>query len=374
MKMEKITKKIGWLLGLSILLLSGCMTEVDLEHLRKQPRVVLNARVAANDTVTARVTRTWFYTEDEPDIFLKDAEVDLWVNGAWRERMIGWEKGEGHIADEQFVSGYVCQPGDRIRIMASHPDYGEASAEVTVPFATPILDVKREYRTIVEAYSVRHITDYDITFRDDPGEKNYYMLQIENGSPFRMDSLDKVRYRWSSLSLDFSRSPALDGGKTTLDKIFRYEQEYYWGSIFPDDSFNGEEFVLKVSTFFYTYSSGGSIGYDPDHGYGGRSGASSGRTQELADDGEPDSPAPPHLLRINLYSLSESYYFYLRSLVSLAGYSIVGDLANIGLAAPVRVYSNVTEGGTGLLGAMADFCMVIHQEETTKAGSASQPH
>lgn len=373
MMMEKIAKKIGWLLGLSILLLSGCMTDVDLEHLRKQPRVVLNARIQANDTVTTRITRTWFYTEDQPDIFLKDAEVDLWVNGAWRERMIWGKKEENYMFEEQFASGYICRPGDRIRITASHPDYGEASAEVTVPFATPILDMKRGYRTIVERYGVRHITDYDITFRDDPAEKNYYMLQIERGSPIRTDSLDNFSYSWWSQSLDFSRSPALDGGKTTLDKIFRYEQEYYEGSIFPDHSFNGEEFVLKASTFFYTYSSGGSIGYDPDYGYGGGSGGSFGGTHEAADDGEPDQPAPPHLLRIKLYSLSESYYFYLRSLVSLAGYSIVGDLANLGMAAPVRVYSNVTEGGTGLLGAVADFCMVIPVEETSEAESASHP-
>ena len=373
MKMEKIIKKIGWLLGLSILLLSGCTTEVDLEHLRKQPRVVLNARVAANDTVTARVTRTWFYTEDHPDIFLKDAEVDLWVNGAWRERMIGREKEEDYRWEDQFVSGYVCRPGDRLRITASHPDYGEASAEVAIPFATPILDVKQGHRTIAEAYDVRHITDYDITFRDDPAEKNYYLLQIEKGTPFRRDSLDEVMYDWESLAVDFSRSPALDGGKTTLDKIFRYEQGYYWGNIFPDDSFNGEEFVLKASTSYYTYPPNGPIEYDPDYGYGDGFGGSSGGTHGSTDDGQPDEPAAVPLLRIKLYSLSESYYFYLRSLVSLTGYSIVGDLANMGLAAPVRVYSNVTEGGTGLVGAITDFCMILSDEETTEAGSASQP-
>lgn len=50
-----------------------------------------------------------------------------------------------------------------------------------------------------------------------------------------------------------------------------------------------------------------------------------------------------------LYSISESYYNYMRMLNQLNEGSFTGDLADIGLAEPIRVYSNV-EGGTGILG------------------------
>lgn len=368
--MKRITKEIGWLLGLGTLLLSACMTEVDLEHLRKQPRVVLNARVLANDTVTASVTRTWFYTEDQPDIFLPDAEVDLWVNGEWRERMAAREVVEDYLVDERFLSTYICRPGDRIRITASHPDYGKASAEATVPVATPILDLKRTYRTIVDNYSIRHITDYDLTFQDNPTQKNYYMIQIEQGNPWRPDSLGEIDYRWWEFGVSFSRSPSLEDQRMALDKIFKHDESYYRGNIFPDDSFNGEEFVLKVSTFSYAPMDGQEneyeFGYDGDNYYGGGN-------LPTNDGALQDDPEEATVLRIKLYTLSESYYFYLRSLVSLAGYSLIGDLADVGLAAPVRVYSNVTEGGTGVLGTSACFSLIVPEEKEAKAVTAPIP-
>lgn len=54
--------------------------------------------------------------------------------------------------------------------------------------------------------------------------------------------------------------------------------------------------------------------------------------------------------RILLYSLSESYYRYLVALEKIYGGSVSGSLSDIGLAEPVKVYSNVC-GGVGILGA-----------------------
>ena len=53
-----------------------------------------------------------------------------------------------------------------------------------------------------------------------------------------------------------------------------------------------------------------------------------------------------------LYSVSESYYNYMRMLNQLNEGNFTGNLADIGLAEPIRVYSNV-EGGTGILGGLA---------------------
>ena len=53
---------------------------------------------------------------------------------------------------------------------------------------------------------------------------------------------------------------------------------------------------------------------------------------------------------INLYALSESYYQYLLSLEKISASTLSGSLSNIGLAEPLRVYTNVNNG-TGILGA-----------------------
>ena len=44
---------------------------------------------------------------------------------------------------------------------------------------------------------------------------------------------------------------------------------------------------------------------------------------------------------IRLYSLSEPYYQYLLSLQNIENEGIMGGLTNVGLAEPVRIYSNV---------------------------------
>ena len=57
----------------------------------------------------------------------------------------------------------------------------------------------------------------------------------------------------------------------------------------------------------------------------------------------------PYIYRCYLYSVSRSYYNYMKTMNDLYESGFVGDLAEIGFAEPVRIYSNV-EGGTGILG------------------------
>ena len=65
-------------------------------------------------------------------------------------------------------------------------------------------------------------------------------------------------------------------------------------------------------------------------------------------DGELDLPDSA---RVYLYAISEPYYRYLSALTSLYEGSLNNDLADIGLAEPVRVFNNI-EGGVGILGAV----------------------
>ncbi len=52
----------------------------------------------------------------------------------------------------------------------------------------------------------------------------------------------------------------------------------------------------------------------------------------------------PYKYRCYLYSISRSYYNYMKTMNDLYESGFVGDLAEIGFAEPVRIYSNV-EGG-----------------------------
>ena len=70
------------LLGIS---LTACLTEVDLSDLRESPRLVVNGVAVAGEPLRLSVTRTWFYTDDHPNVVIPDATVRLYVNDHYEE-------------------------------------------------------------------------------------------------------------------------------------------------------------------------------------------------------------------------------------------------------------------------------------------------
>lgn len=441
-----------WIYGLSAVFASvffpACMKEVDLNELRKAPKLVLNSRLAAGDTVSARITRTWFYTENYPNVALPEAEVNLFVNGQWKERM-NWDEADRRYMEAGcFLSSYRAASGDRIRLEVRQAGYEGAWAETIIPDTIPLLDVQFSSRTLSYPYHTEVITDYDIRFRDDPAQTNYYMLTLEDGSAYRADEEAEWKYIWTPALLDFSRDPIFEEQVTVLDKLFGYDgSSYTYGQVLTDALFDGKEYVLKVSSSFvlyngateYALSAGGveaangrknengsgsgnkgrcvnvnGVGneggreHEKGNGFGNkegsenkngwrngcrlgnglgsesrlgsegglRNGSGLGNGKRLGSEsrlgngsrlgnksrrederrskkpaGEPGEDVPPRLRRFSLYSLTESYYLYLRSMIALEGSTFEGDLANMGLTAPVRVYSNIGGGGTGIVAA-----------------------
>lgn len=214
---------IYFLLGVLGVCCSACTTDVDLEALRKHPKLVLNSRLAAGDTVSARITRTWFYTEDQPDILLLDAEVDLYVSGEWKERMTWQPTDSRYGRGGCFLSTYRAASGDRLRIEASHPTYEKAWAEVTIPVASLLSDVQLSSRTYPYPEETWIVTDFDVTLQDDSAAKNYYLLKLEEGYSLDSVSPSGPVYSWNSLSLDFSRDPVFANQTTALDQFFGHD-------------------------------------------------------------------------------------------------------------------------------------------------------
>ena len=67
--------------------LMSCIKEIDLESLRPDPTLVVNCVAITGEPLTVSVSRTWFFTDDHPNVTLDKAEVNLFVNGAFKERM-----------------------------------------------------------------------------------------------------------------------------------------------------------------------------------------------------------------------------------------------------------------------------------------------
>ena len=76
------------ILVLLLFVLSGCEKEINLEHMRPEPKLVLNCLAVQGDTLSVELSRTWFYADNKvKDIFVSGADVKLYVNDVFRESL-----------------------------------------------------------------------------------------------------------------------------------------------------------------------------------------------------------------------------------------------------------------------------------------------
>ena len=50
---------------LLLFVLSGCEKEINLEHMRPEPKLVLNCLAVQGDTLSVELSRTWFYADNK---------------------------------------------------------------------------------------------------------------------------------------------------------------------------------------------------------------------------------------------------------------------------------------------------------------------
>ena len=164
--------------------LMSCIKEIDLESLRPDPTLVVNCVAITGEPLTVSVSRTWFFTDDHPNVTLDKAEVNLFVNGVFKERMSFQEGDEAFNTKGYFKSDFIPVKGDRIRVEASYPEYGVASAETVMPAPAQVLKAGVTYATVAGSFgSARQNAIYQVTLKDNPAEENYYLLRMEEGIP-----------------------------------------------------------------------------------------------------------------------------------------------------------------------------------------------
>lgn len=333
-----IKQTLQLLFPATILLLASCVEDMDLDHLRPEPKLVLNTVALVNSPLTASLSRTWFYTDKHLNVTIRDARVELYVNDAFRELLV-WKEGDAdYNSDSYYTSAYCPVVGDRIRLVAKAEGFKDASAETVLPQPSRLVSgsvtIKKDTTIFMSYYYISTKYTSHITMKDDGTQEDYYLIRFESGSPRREDD-DTWQYYWNSILVDYSSDPLFNKDLTALDKVMGYDWlSGYNGRVFSDELINGKEY-----TFNFTSESlfSGSIpdGEFPDTDY----------SEKIPH----STPVPPDLFRVVLYSLSEDYYKYLKVLQTKDDGTISNDLINAGLAEPIRVYSNVA-GGLGICG------------------------
>lgn len=311
-----------------LLATTSCLKEVDLEHLRPDPKLVLNSVASEGEPLKASLSRTWFYTDDYPNVTIEDARLNLYVN----DRLIGemnWMVEENeYYSIGNYVSSYIPVAGDKIRIEAEKEGFREVMAEDVIPGKPTLLKLVAESFRDVNQYNSSEMHRYKVTFRDDPHANNCYLISFSIGRPtyeheYHQDSVPTFtgEYYWGNEYIDYTSDPVFSDKISILDKVMGND----WlsgsgGRPFSDELFNGKEYTMTLDSNSGTYT------YWP-----------------YEEERLPDS------IRVYLYAISEPYYKYLSAVASLSEGSLNNDLADIGLAEPVRVYSNI-KGGLGIFG------------------------
>ena len=178
---------------LLIILTGGCQQPINLDHLRPAPRLVLNSLPACGKPIEAVLSRTWFYTDDHPDLSGLQAQVILFIN----DELIGEMQPDKTDASKPisltFRSDAIARPGDRVKITASAAGFNEIQAMTIIPEMPELINPRIVKKT---EYIREHGRDqkisrhyYEFTLSDPPGSKDYYMLFVESYTSFNDDSI-----------------------------------------------------------------------------------------------------------------------------------------------------------------------------------------
>lgn len=309
-------------------ILTGCY-ESFTPDIETEPVLCLNCLITAGEPIKVDVTHTWLYTDmaGAENHSVKDAVIRVIVN------------------DEEKDSEYLPKDGDRIRIEADSPTYGHAEAEVTVPHAVPIQNVRwtpvitstwRDDRDGYWAVNAQYYFNINIEMEiNDPDVKeNYYRFSALsfNSTPSEPDIDDTgiitENYDeddaflssgyWKSDfymgSMEYDAEPLFSEHIGVFESVMIGDA--YGFTFFTDRQFSGSKYPLHLNytdaSYFITMKE-----WDP----------------ELMDCG--------YLL--TLHSISKSYYDW-------ANYNWqkedgpLGDMGDLGLAEPMWAYSNVSTG------------------------------
>lgn len=344
--MKKFKIRISHLLVLSALalLLTGCYTYFE-PDLKSTPVVCINSLLTAGDKIKVEVTRTWRYGEGSPmvdlDISLKDAEVFLYVNDEFQEKLeihfykdedVYWQwSSRFNGVDCYYAAEYIPSCGDNIRILAIDKTYGEAEAEVSIPYPVEVEEIETKitkfessYDDLDDIYSADFDMILSVKFTDPAAAINYYSFDMQTAAV--IEALSKEEYYHTSaesirLTPDYEFEPLFSEHISPLETIITDAYGLY--TVFSDRQISGKQYNLVIpATGRYWCAYENHPGMD----------------QKLT-------------LSIDLSHISTAYYNYMLSLWA-ATEGISGALGGVGLGDAVFEFSNVSTGA-GIVSAQA---------------------
>ena len=340
---SKIIKKIHIMKSIKIylsilftaLLFASCEKEIEFKGEITDPLIVVNSYITPDSIISAHISESRFFLRDSVSFKnLENADVAVWVNGVYKEKMIHIEKGT-------YKGTHIPSIGEIIKLVVKVPNkkdvYCEAKIEsqpVIVSIDTANIWTGERYSTSTYGYSTNNgptvwKTDtmaiikgnqinYTLKFKDNPNERNYYRLLVVIKEYYKVFDINK---KDSTIRItdnyNFNFTDVVSGNNSNSDPLDFGSGSYNEYNVFSDDLINGKEYPLSFSTNEDVYV------YFPKYDYG-------------------QTTPVKKIVNIYLQSISKDYYMYLKSRsAAMAGTDFFSE--------QVQIHNNIV-GGIGILG------------------------
>lgn len=325
--------------------LTGCFTSFE-PDIDSKPVLCMNSLITDGDSIKVSLTRTWRWSEgvvvegyDQApiDLVVYDGVIKLFVDNEYKETLKLVET-EGDYPYRKkkwvYVAEYIPKSGDTIRLEALSEEYGEASAEVEVPYAVPIENVDYTVKDFVmdgDESSMEDLTYYFdmdlLVWFSDPGcTTDYYMFKTSTSGHKSGEGDDGSSFSEYIYYSDVSDDPLFSEHVSALESAVGIYSGY---TFFSDRQISGKKYSLHVDLDDICYYLRNPSGH-PDVG-----------NAEFYMD---------------FYTISPSYYKHVIS-VWQSNDGIVGSLGGVGLADPVFESSNVSTGAGVVAAAVSKYAI-----------------
>lgn len=310
----------------STIVLHSCENEINFSGEVTKPLLVINSFITPDSVIKVHVSKSKFFLEDNTTFeTLDNANVNVWVNGTKVEKLTS--TGNGY-----YIASFKPQIGDIVKITAANTEFNEVSTSTEIVQPNPIISVDTLNHQFEEYPMVQYSTYNDnpttidtigfnkiesfgvkIKFKDPSTASNFYRVDTKV-----INYYDDGSIRIGAGVINYN--DVVFGGNNNSNPLEMTSYNYYHE--FSDELFNGKEYNLS---FIFNSNT---IVYKPKYQ----------DTHHQID----VKTVIKQELQIELQSISESYFLYLRS--KSANMSAVEFFSE-----PVQIHSNVN-GGIGILG------------------------
>lgn len=322
---------------MSIFIFSACEKEIEFNGKITDPLIVVNSYLNPDSIVSAQISESRFFLKDSITFKnISNAEVAVWVNGDFKEKMSYDEKGIYNGTFKPLI-------GDTLKLVVNVPGFKEVTSQTVIYYQPVINSIDTTNVWTGMSYQISysgsssnggptiwkndtiatvmgHTINYTLKFKDNGNEQNYYRLIVKSTSYYvQTDTVTQVETKSEKDSYFYYFSDVVSGDNTNTDPLSIVGGMYSYNmyGVFSDELFNGKTYSLTFSTNEDVYT------YRSEYDYGRKT---------------PDRKK----VSIYLQSISKDYYQYAQSRVA-------AETGDNFFSEQVQIHNNIV-GGIGILG------------------------